>query len=186
MVGVLGETDNTERQLSALTEDITGIDFGDKDIEGMPLVNGGRVVKKKPQEDESISLKVYPIGVANDGTGVDQFFSGTAIPTADPYTIFNDSRRRRHRLVLVFRDDLPTAFATGSAQSAITAGTSAFRIVVANAYCTSVKHNFDDKILSSDVTFKWAPYDKNGQPNRKMESTGTAGLSAVSATATSL
>ena len=176
LIGVIPNDGAAEVQLAGCTEDITGIDFGDKDIEGMPLVNGGRVVKKKPQEDESITFKGYPIGVANDGTGYGQFFSGTVLPTADPFIIFNDARRRTNRVTLTWREDLPAAFGTLAAGSAVPAGTGAYRITAINAYCTHYKPSFDDKILSAEVTFKWAPFNKTGTPNRREESVGTGGL----------
>ena len=148
----------------------------------MPLVNGGRVVKKKPQEDESISFKAYPVSVANDGTGVGQFISGTATTTADPSTVVNYNSRRTHRITLTWRDDLPGLFSGGTAAVAgttIPAGVAAYRVTAVNTYCTSYKPSFDDKLLSADVTFKWAPYDKNGASNKKEESTFGAGLGAV-------
>ena len=174
--------------MAAITEDITGLDFGEKDIEGMPLLNGGRVVKKIPMTDESVTIKGYPVGVANDGTGMGAFFSGTATPAADPSTIYNDPRRREHRLVFTWREDLPQAINVGyTAGSTVPAGVSAYRVTVVNAYCTAYKPNFDDKILSAELTFKWAPFNKGGAPNKKEESTVvTTGLTAVTSTATTL
>ena len=47
----------------------------------------------------------------------------------------------------------------------------AYRIQIINAYMTSYKPSFDDKLKSAEVTFKWAPFDKSAAANKREEST---------------
>lgn len=49
-----------EVQFAGLTETVD-LDMGEKDIEGVPLVNGGRVTKWTPEGDSSITLEAYPL-----------------------------------------------------------------------------------------------------------------------------
>ena len=88
---------------------------------------------------------------------------------------------------MTWRDDLPTAIGTVNAGSAVPAATSGYRITAVNAYATSYKPSFDDKIFSAEITFKWPPFDKNGNPNKKEESTiQTTGILNTTSTPTSL
>lgn len=183
---LLGVTPNGGNaiQFAGITEDITAMDWGDKDIEGIALVNGGRVAKKTPMEDESMTFKVYPVSAGPDGTGVVPLFHpdgpNTLPDYSEPYAVSNTNFRRKFRLVLLWCTSLPDS--PGSAESAPIAGTAAYRIQIFNAYMTSYKPSFDDKIMSSEMTFKWTPFQKDGTRNKIEESTvGTAVLPAVTA-----
>jgi len=180
LIGIKRERDSSEVQFAALTEDITGLDFGDKEIEGMPLLNGGRVAKLTPMADESVTLKVYPVSALLDGTGVMQHMHpGTADDTTAPISVTNSNLRQKHRLVIVWATTLPA-----TAEAATEADAAAYRITVANAYMTSYKPSFDDKLMSAEITFKWVPFTKGALGNKKEESTNSGGtvLPAVSAT----
>ena len=63
----LQQKGGTAVAFACLTEDITGMDWGEKDIEGKPMLCGGRVVRKIPMTDESITLKMYPISAGLPG-----------------------------------------------------------------------------------------------------------------------
>ena len=49
-----------EVQFASITE-TADFDIGEKDIEGLALVNGGRVTKHTPEGDSSITFEVYPL-----------------------------------------------------------------------------------------------------------------------------
>ncbi len=49
-----------EVQFSSITE-TSDFDIGEKDIEGMALVNGGRVTKWSPEGDSTITFEAYPL-----------------------------------------------------------------------------------------------------------------------------
>lgn len=55
-------------QFAAITETMD-FDLGEKDIEGVPLVNGGRVTKWLPEGDRTITFEMYPLE-AGAGEGV--------------------------------------------------------------------------------------------------------------------
>ena len=163
----------------SLTEDITDITFGEKDIEVKPMVSGGNVVRTIPMSEESITFKTIPITVGVDGestaTGVIQLFHPQASGDSTmPIVVDNTTTRNKHRIVILMATTLPANAVT------IPSSVRARRIQIFNAYMTSVKPSFDDKHWSCEVTFKWAPFDKDGTRNMTNESTnaGTA-LDAV-------
>ena len=180
LIGIKRESDGSEVQFAALTEDITAMDWGEKEIEGMPLVNGGRVVKRVPMTDESITLKVYPVSADLDGTGVIQHMHPQSTDDiTDPLLVLNSNSREKHRIVIVWATVLPAT------AEAVINNVPAFRITVANAYCSKVIPSFDDKHKSAEVTFKWAPFTKSAVANKQEESTdGSAALVAVTASPT--
>jgi len=174
-------------EFAGITEDITALDWGDKDIEGVALVNGGRVVKHSPMGDESITLKMYPVDALLDNgsdvaNGVVQLFHPQSAEDAtQPSVVDNSIYRRKFGLILLWSSTLP---ATSDAIPA--AATTSYRIQVINAYMTAYKLNYDDKVLSAEVTFKWAPFNKSASSNKREESSdGTAQLSAAITSATS-
>ena len=168
LVGIIDLTGAAEVQWAGMTEDITAMDWGDKAIEGMPLVNGGRVVKWTPQSDESVTMKICPVTAIKNGTGAVQWFHPKS--TADstqPIAVDNTRRRDTHRIILTWANELPaTAGATISADGT----TTCYRVQIVNAYCTSYKPSFDDKHFSAEVTFKWTPFNKAGVANKREES----------------
>jgi hypothetical protein len=166
-------------QFASLTETID-IDQGDKDIEGIPLVNGGRVAKWNPEADTSVTLEVYPlqIGTASGTTGYgfwDLLHSGTA-DAAQPLQVAADHTRARYRLAILWTDES----AETDAAEAIAEGSRAIRFVAADGHITSAKSSFTDGILKWTITFKVPAFDKSASANTKWESTdGSAALSAL-------
>lgn len=158
------------------------MDWGDKDIEGVALVNGGRVVKFNPMSDESITMKVYPINAENKSDeGVVQFFHPVSgEDSTQPIVVDNSLTRDKYKVVLLWAETLPA-----NATTQPDAGKTAYRIQIINAYMTSYKPSFDDKLFSAEVTFKWAPFQKDATTNKREESTdGTAQLAATTTSST--
>lgn len=169
----------TAQAFAGLTEDITAMDWGEKQIEPKPLVSGGNVVRRVPMTEESITLKMYPIGAGGTGgvtaTGIMGLFhpSGSATPSV----VSNNRSRDKYRIVLLWATLLPA-----TASTVPVANIPAYRIQVFNAYLVSAKPSYDDKILSLEATFKWAPFQKDGTRNKIEESTdGSTVLAAVTA-----
>jgi len=178
----------------AYTEDITGLDFGDKDIEGVPLTSGGRIAKPIPMADETVTMKVYPTNTDLADGGFVQLFhpqggvagtaaSGGADDIVEPFVVTNTTYRIKHMVAFLWSTNLPTLSATVLPQP----GAPSYRIQVINAYMTSLKPNYDDKIKSAELSFKWVPFDRDGTGNKREESTtgATAQLSAPTNSATS-
>ena len=154
-------------QFAALTETVD-FDIGEKDIEGIPLVNGGRVTKFTPEGDSSITFEAYPLEAGTDtGTTAKGFFDLMhTVDSSVPIRITNDRNRDKYRvLVLWTNDPTPT-----TAQSVTTNTYSALRIGMAVGHFTSVKPSFTDGTLKFTVTFKVAAFDKAAAGNVMMES----------------
>jgi hypothetical protein len=170
-------------EFAALTETID-VDQGDKDIEGLALTSGGRLAKFTPEADTSIKLELYPLGIstvtaAND-LGVAQFFhtASGSWDTSQPLSVSNSTKRENYRIALLWTNDTTNTSAAG----AVASGSSAYRYVLKNAYLTSIKTSFTDKILKVTATFKAPPFKKDGTANITEESTdGTAAMTALSA-----
>lgn len=176
----------TEMQAAAVTATVD-FDIGEKDIEGKPLVNGGRVTVWKPEGDSSITLEAYPLQAGTDtGAAVSGFYD--LMHTTDaavPVRIINDRNRDKCRILVLWTND-PTPT---TAQS-VTANTySALRIGMSEGHFTSVKPSFTDGELKWTVTFKCAAFDKSAVGNVMIESCAgtTAGdiLPAIAAYTTS-
>lgn len=171
LVGIIPE-DGSEVQFAALTEDITAMDWGERDIEGIKLLNGGNVVKTSPMTDESITLKMWPVNTGNSGTGVTQLFhpivstGAYADDSSQPITVNNSIYRRKYGIIITWCTMLPATAGTAT-------GTNkpAYRIQIINAYMTKCKPDYSDKMLSYECTFKWTPFNKSGTYNKREEST---------------
>lgn len=179
------EKGGSDIELQALTEDLTAFDWMEKDIEAKPLVNGGRVTRRVAFDGpEGITMKVYPVSAEVDGTGVVQLFhpilSGTDDET-EPYEVPNSLKRKTWRVILLWTSELPDD-GTLTAATQPTAGYTAYRIQIFNAYMTRYKPSFDGKQWSAEITFKWAPFQKDATRNKIEESTeGTSQLATVTA-----
>lgn len=168
-------------EFAGLTEDITAMDWGEKDIEGVPLLNGGRVVKHTSMTDESITLKMYPVDALLDNAsdvanGVVQLFHPqTTEDTTQPVAVDNSIYRRRFGIILLWSETLPSL-----SDALPAASKKAYRVQIVNAYMTSYKLSFDDKIMSAECTFKWSPFDKAAARNKREDSTdGSVQLAAA-------
>ena len=180
-----GAGGGSEIAFAGFTEDITALDFGDRDIEGVPLVNGGRVIKCNPMDDESITLKVYQVDALLDtsdvANGVAQLMHPqTTEDATQPVLVDNTVNRRKFGIIILWAETLPATAGAIPAESK-----KAYRIQIVNAYMTSYKPNYDDKMLSAEVTFKWAPFQKDASSNKREESTdGSVQLPAGIASST--
>lgn len=154
-------------QFAGITETVD-FDIGEKDIEGIPLTNGGRVTKWTPEGDTTLTFEAYPLEAGTDtGTTGKGFYDLMhTVDASVPIRVINDRNRDKYRvLVLWTNDPTPT-----TAQS-VTANTfSALRIGVADGHFTSVKPSFTDGELKFTVMYKCAAFDKSAAGNVMMES----------------
>ena len=152
----------TDYEFAALTETID-IDQGDKDIEGIANVAGGRVVKWTPEGDTSITLEMYPTGVNGLATpdGVANLFHGFT----DTSTGSNSRVRDLFRISVLWTNDTTATSGAG----ATAASTSNKRFALANAYATSYKTSFTDGIQKVTITFKTTPFNKAGDTSNILE-----------------
>jgi len=169
-ISIIGGSD---LQFAALTETVD-LDIGEKDIEGVPIVNGGRVTKWTPEGDSSVTFEAYPLQVGTDTgtTGLGFYDLMHSVDASVPIRIDNSRNRDKYRVLIMWTND-PTV-TTGQA---VTTNTySATRVGLAEGHFTSVKPSFTDGVLKYTVIFKCAAFDKAANSNVMMES--CAGASA--------
>jgi len=146
------------------------IDEGDKDTEFIPVLSGGRLYKKIPQDGTTITFEGYPLG-ADPSQGPSQFFQGTTTyDTTSPVYINSSRTRDLFRIVILWTDDTAATVAT----AAITAGKSAYRYAVVHAVCTSHKKSYTDGVLKNTFVFKVPPFNTQGTSQIREESTPDA------------
>jgi hypothetical protein len=174
-------------QISAITETID-IDLGDKDIEGIPNLAGGRCVKITPEADTTITFEGYPIGAglsyssaSNAVTGLQQEFFGGTLTTTEPVSLTNTTYangvpHHKFTVYVLWTDDSTVT----TAKSATAANCAGLRYTFSNCYMVSYKTAFTDGILKSTFKFKCAARSRAGAGNIKVESTdGNAILPAL-------
>lgn len=169
----------TAYQFASIIEEI-GPTQGDKDGEGIALVNGGRIWKRTPEGDFEVTLKIYPLDTDQTASSdLAQGFQNTDSnwDASEPFADTNSRNREDFRVVILWTDD--TSVSTASATTS--SGSASRRITFKQAYMTSYKDMFDDKIVSAEVTFKGPAFNKSGTGNVIRESCkdgGGAGLPA--------
>lgn len=173
-------------QFAGLTETID-FDLGEKDIEGKPIVNGGRVTIWKPEGDSTVTMEAYPLEAGTDtgATGKGFYDLLHTVDASVPIRIINDRNRDKYRLLFLWTND-----PTPTTAQATTANTySAMRIGMADGHFTSVKPSFTDGTLKFTIKYKCAAFDKAATGNVMIESCAgtTAGdiLPAIAAYTTS-
>lgn len=164
-------------EYAALTETVA-IDQGDKDIEVIPTVGGGRVVKFTPQAETALTFECYPLDIdAAGSTGVSQIFQGGAWDAVEPLIASASRMRDLFRIAMLWTEDTAATSGAGA-----TAAIISYRYIVVNAYCTSCKPSFTDKVLKFTLTFKVAPFNRVGTAQIQEQSTdGSTILAALSA-----
>lgn len=192
LIGIIPEANpsgaggGSEIAFAGITEDITAMDWGDKEIEGRPLINGGNVVQCKSMTEESVTLKIFDVDALLDdasdvANGVAQMFHPqTTEDSTQPVLVDNTWQRRKFGVILLWAEALPATAGAIPAESK-----AAYRIQIINAYMTRWKPNYDDKTKSAEVTFKWVPTNKSAVANKREESTdGSESLPAAITSAT--
>jgi len=152
---------------AALTESVD-FSLGEKDIEGIPLLNGGRVTKWSPEGDSSVTFEAYPLQAGTSGgtAGTGFFDLLHTVDSVVPIRIVNDRNRDKYRCLFLWTNDSTAT----TAQSATAENASALRIGLAGGHFTSVKPSFTDGILKFTVVYKCAAFDKSAVANVMVES----------------
>lgn len=164
----------TELAAHGVTETVD-LPFAEKDIEGIPIVNGGRITKWNPEGDSEITLEAYPLQVGTDTGSTLQGFEDLmhSVDANVPIRVINNRNRDKYRIVVMWTNDSTAA----TAVSVTAENASALRAGLADAHITSVKKSFTDGILKYTIKIKCAAFDKAGEGNVLSES--AAGFSAT-------
>lgn len=174
--------DGTAIQFASIIEEFDP-QQGDKDGEGVAMVNGGRRWKRTPEGDYEITLKLYPTSTSfADGEDMSQGFQNVDAnwDATGARSDVNTHNREKFRVSILWTDDAAATTATGTT----TTGSFARRVTFTEARMTSYKESFGDKTLTVDVTFKGPAFDTSGTGTITHESAddgGAAGLPSISA-----
>lgn len=154
-------------QFGALTETID-MDLGEKDIEQIPLVNGGRVTRWIPESLSTVTFEAYPLEAGTDAgtTGLGFFDLLHTQDTTVPIRVVNDRNRSKYRVLILWTNDSTAT----TAQSATAQNASGLRVGLSDGHFTAVKPSFTDGILKFTITYKCAAFDKSGAANVMIES----------------
>jgi len=165
------------------------IDYGERGVEFIPTLKPGRLTVFTPQEETTVSLDLYTVEAGTqtwpdqttttvkDATGIFDLMDGSE-PGSMPIVIEMGKSRLPIRLTILLTDDT----SVDSAVKAVSgSGKKALRAVFADGYITSIKPSYSDKRLKLSVEAKFPPYDEDGNPCIKFESTNDAGTSNLSA-----
>ena len=177
----ISKVGGSDLKFHALTETVD-FDIGDKDTEGVPLVNGGRVTKWTPEADSSITFEAYTLEAGTDTGSVGKGFHDLmhSVDPSVPIRVINSRNRDKYRVLVLWTNDSTAT----TAQSTTATNASAYRIGMADGYFTSVKVSFTDGIVKLTATFKVTAFDKSGAGNVMEEScAGTSGSDKLPAIA---
>lgn len=181
LIGIIPEDGSGEIQFAGFTEELN-FDLMEKPMESIELANGGHVVKKNASGAESVTLKLYPVKADLTAEGAVQFFHRQATDDAvQPILVNNTNTRKKHGIIILWSEKLPA-----TAGAVPDTGYPSYRFQAVNAYMTTYKPNYDDKIFNVEVTFSWAPFTKAAVENKREESCDdSAPLPAAITSATS-
>lgn len=158
----------TVMEVIAITETVD-IDMGDKDGESIPNLGGGRLWKKTPEADTSITFEGYPVDIGEDTDtspdGLMQFFMGNTDAT-QPLSASSSLTRTKYTVTIMWTDGT-----AASATASVAADNNALRYDFQNAYFVSCKPSFTDGALKATYVFKCPPFQKDGTSNITVEST---------------
>jgi len=159
-------------EFAALTETID-IDLGDKDVDQVVNVGGGRFVKKTPQDITTVTFEGYPVDIdSTAGTGVSQMFEGGTWDTTEPLQALASRGRDLFRLTILWTDDTAVTSATGATAVA----TNSYRIIFAQAWMSSMKPSFTDGVLKFTFSFKCPAFNPKGIANINEQSADATAL----------
>ncbi len=167
----------TEMNFQAITDSVN-IEPGEKDIESIPLVSGNRITKYVPEKETTITFEAYPVQIGTESSGttgkgfVDLLHPTTA---ATPLVIPNNLTRTKARILVLWtnKPSVTTASEVGSATTYCYAGV---RFGMCEAYISSVKTDFTDKIQKWTIIAKCAAFDKSADANIMWESAAASSI----------
>lgn len=173
----------TEHEFMTITETVD-IKVGDKDIDVINTLAGGRLVKFNPQDVTEITLEAYPVLTTSTSASAGSTGTGfldlqyTTSDTTQPISLTNDRTRTKVRCAILWTSDTAVTKAT----AATTSTNAGFRITAQNGYVTQYNEAFTDGVKKATIKMRFPAFDKSGTANLTFESTdGSATLPAVSA-----
>jgi len=179
-VALININDGTTNMAVACLTDSIDIDMGDKDGESIPSLCAGRLWKKTPEADTTITFEGYPISIGESAdttpTGLMQFFMGSTADSSEPLSVSASTVRLLFRVTIMWTNDSTS----GTARGAVASGSYALRYDFQNCYFISCKPSFTDKVLKATWKFKVPPFNKAGTSNITVQSVdGTIAMTTI-------
>lgn len=162
----ISDTSSHQYQFGTITKSIE-LNIGDKDVEQIVTVAGGRMVKFIPQEMAEISFDIVPVGMSTNTAvpnGLLGWFIGADYDAASSLVT---RTRHKFRVTVLWTNDT-TNGASNAAGAINTAGSDSFRISFWGCYMTTHPIDFDGE-LGTKVIFKCPPFNKAGSGMIKCE-----------------
>jgi hypothetical protein len=161
-----------ELLFETLSESID-LDDGEKPVEWVPNLAGGRITKFGPKEDTTLTLELYPILSHNKAwpaasataiaDGVYDLMEGATTINLD----INSVRRNKIRCTILWSDNTALTNAT----VALPTTTTADRVVYAEGYITQIKREYStDELQKTTVTMKFPATDKLAKECQRLQS----------------
>lgn len=173
--------------MQCMTETID-VDWGEKGVDSVPTVCGGRIAKFNPEEDTTLTLEGYPLnagfveGSDVNVDGVMNFLYGAVVDGTDDsgagtltaMAITSSRTRRKVRAIIRW-----TESSSVNAEDLMLGNTQNLRMIFADGYVTSAKHAFTDGVLKVTMEAKFPPFDRTGASNFKLQSQDGNGATAA-------
>lgn len=174
--------------------DTVDFDLGEKGMESIATIGGGRLAKFSPETDSTVTLELFPIAAGNywsssceEGAGFYDLLNSHA-GTYDPaavagsayQAIVNDHTRTRYRLTVLWTNDTSATDPT----AAIVSGNYAALRISCCGWFTKVSPSFTDDSLKVTATMKIPAFKKDATANIQVASTDKSSTTNITALAT--
>lgn len=169
-VTIIRKSDQKSVDLHGATNDF-GFADGQRDFDGQPISNGGRIRERTAEEDATVNASLYPVGASTDNfesynrpKGVEEFFyesgdQNTEKTSVSEYT--NTLRREDYMYVVMWTNDPSVESATDEVGDQY----HAYRRIEDNLQWIDAVPDFSDDVLQLDLEGKRSAFDPAGKPN---------------------
>lgn len=169
-VSVIRKKDQEQVNFAGMIDEF-GWGDGQKDFDGQPISNGGRIRERTAEEDATVNGTIYPIGASVENytkydrpRGISELFyeSGDKEDSKDSVSEYvNDNTRNDYLYVVMYTDDPNVTAATDS----VGPDYHAIRIVEDNIQFIDTNYDWADEQLTMEFEGKRAARNPMGKPN---------------------
>lgn len=169
-VTIIRKSDQKSVDLAGMTDEF-GYGDGQRDFDGQPVSNGGRIRERTAEEDATVNGTLYPVGATADSyeaynrpRGIEEFFyeSGDQNTDKSDVTEYTNSLDREDYLYVVMWTNDPDVT---SATDEVGEDYYALRYVDDNITWIDFTPDWSDEVLTVEVEGKRAAFDPDGKPN---------------------
>ena len=174
---------STAYNFALITESFE-VNTGEKAVEGVATVSGGRITKWTPEGDTEFTAKIIPIGIGTDDlTNLEGFWNKFQPQTSNGYTqngVLNRAFNKRFRNTYTVCVMQTSGTYPASANLASPTSADAKRVSMRNAYITKCTQAFGTSDgLTGEITIKVPAFAKDGSSNILDESCSANGATAI-------